>query len=295
MNPYPSKSKDHISNAFDSTRWNQYKVRRGDTVISTYAKCGTTWMEQIVLHLHHSGKDIPLLRNVRAWIELRSKRQNGDEQPVEELIDWMERLPSPRQIKTHLPLDYLPYHPEVKYIVVGRDMRDAYPSWHNHLLQTGEFTDKDLHAFWQTWVEKGIEGNAPAATKDTAHPHFGFYHNWWHYRNLGNIHLVHFNNLLENLRFEIERIANFLEINVDNEAINTIAQATTFLSMKENSRELMGEGQWLINKGTNGRWKEILTNEDLVLYERAKAEAIRQNISADCLKWLETGLIMETN
>jgi aryl sulfotransferase len=86
-----------------------------------------------------------------------------------------------------------------------------------------------------------------------------------------------------------------LEINVDNEAINTIAQATTFLSMKENSRELMGEGQWLINKGTNGRWKEILTNEDLVLYERAKAEAIRQNISADCLKWLETGLIMETN
>jgi aryl sulfotransferase len=104
---------------------------------------------------------------------------------------------------------------------------------------------------------------------------------------------VHFNNLLGNLRSEIERIANFLEIDVDNEAIKTIAQATTFASMKENSEELMGAGKWLINKGTNGRWKEILTNEDLVLYERAKAEAMRQGISADCLKWLETGLIKE--
>jgi aryl sulfotransferase len=248
-------------------------------------------MEHIVLHLHHSGKDIPLLHNVRSWIERRSKRQSGDEQPVEELIDWMERIPSPRQLKTHLPLDYLPYHPEVKYIVVGRDMRDAYPSWHNHVLQTGESAEEDLHAFWLTWVEKGIEGNAPAATADTAHPHFEFYHNWWQYRNLDNIQLVHFNNLLGNLRSEIERIANFLEIDVDNEAINTIAQATTFSSMKENSKELMGDGKWLINKGINGRWKEILTNEDLVLYERAKAEAMRQGISADCLKWLETGLI----
>ena len=86
-------------------------------------------------------------------------------------------------------------------------------------------------------------------------------------------------------------IATFLELEVDNEAINTIAQATTFSSMKENSKELMGDGKWLINKGTNGRWKEILTNQDLTLYEKAKAKAMRQGISVDCLKWLETGLI----
>ena len=275
----------------DSTRWNHYKPRRGDTVISTYAKCGTTWMEHIVLNLHHYGKDIPLLHDVSSWIERRSSRQSGGELPVEELIDWMERIPPPRQIKTHLPLDYLPYHPEVKYLVVGRDMRDAYPSWHNHLLQTGESEEEDLHAFWLTWVEKGIEGNAPAATEDTPHPHFEFYHNWWQYRDLDNIHLVHFNDLLGNIRSEIERIADFLEIEVDNAAIGTIAQATTFSSMKENSKQLMGKGSWLINKGTNGRWKEILTDEDLALYERAKAEAMRQGISAESLKWLETGQI----
>ncbi len=172
INTYPSKSKDHVTSEFDSTRWNHYRMRRGDTVVPTYAKCGTTRMEYIVLNLHHSGRDMPLLRDVSSWIERRISRQNGNEQPVEELIAWMERIPSPRQIKTHLPLDYLPYHREVKYLVVGRDMRDAYLSWHNHLLQTGISTEEDPHAFWLTWAEKGIEGNAPAAAEDTAHPHF---------------------------------------------------------------------------------------------------------------------------
>lgn len=289
INPYPSKSKEHTSSAFDSTRWNHYKMRHRDTVISTYAKCGTTWMEYIVLNLHHSSQNMPLLRDVSAWIERRTSRQSGAKQTVAELIAWMERLPSPRQIKTHLPLDYLPYHPEVKYLVVGRDMRDAYLSWHHHLQQTGESQGEDLHAFWLTWVAQGIAGNAPVATDDTAHPHFEFYDNWWQYRELDNIHLVHFSNLLGNLRSEIESIADFLEIEVDQETIDTITQATTFASMKENSQHLMGKGQWMINKGANGRWQEILTNADLVLYERAKAKAIRLGISAECLKWLETG------
>ena len=83
---------------------------------------------------------------------------------------------------------------------------------------------------------------------------------------------MHFNDLLGNIRSEIERIAVFLEIEVDSAAIDTIAQATTFSSMKENSKQLMGKARWLINKGTNGRWKEILTDDDLALYERGKAE-----------------------
>ncbi len=38
---------------------------------------------------------------------------------------------------------------------------------------------------------------------------------------------------------------------------------------------------------------EILTNEDLAFYERAKAEALRRGISAECLNWLEKGQIKE--
>jgi len=293
---YPSKSKDHVWTLEDSTRWNHYRPRRGDTVVSTYPKCGTTWMEHIVLNLRHYGAEIPLLHDVAPWIEMRWSRKNMDvDLPIEELIDWMECIPHRRQIKSHLPLDYLPYRPEVKYLVVGRDMRDAYLSWHAHMLKADMLEEEDLHAFWLTWVKKGAlvekwaEGHAPAATGDTPHPHFAFYHNWWQYRDLDNILLVHFNDLLGDLRSEIERIAGFLEIEVDDVAIDTIAQATTFSSMKENAEHLLDHMSKLINKGTNGRWKEVLLDEDLALYDKAKAEAKNLGVSTECLLWLETG------
>jgi aryl sulfotransferase len=294
---YPSKSKDHVWTLEDSTRWNHYRPRRGDTVVSTYPKCGTTWMEHIVLNLRHYGSDIPLLFDVAPWLELRWSRKNMEiELPVEELIDWMERIPDLRQIKSHLALDYLPYYPEVKYLIVGRDMRDAYISWHNHILKADLFEERDLHAFWLTWMDKGAwvekwaEGHAPPATGDTLHPHFQFYHNWWQYRHLDNIHLVHFNNLLGNPRAEIERIADFLEIAVDDAAIDAVTQATTFTSMKENAERLLSTHHRIfVNKGTNSRWKEILLDEDLALYDKAKAEAKSLGISTECLQWLETG------
>jgi aryl sulfotransferase len=100
---------------------------------------------------------------------------------------------------------------------------------------------------------------------------------------------VHFNHLLGDLRSEIERIANFLEIEVDDAAIDTIAQATTFSSMKENADRLLANMSMLINKGTNGRWREVLLDEDLALYDKAKTKAKNLGISTECLLWLETG------
>src|SRR5262245_17758689 len=38
-----------------------------------------------------------------------------------------------RFIKTHTPLDGLPWDPRVTYIEVGRDLRDVFLSWDNHM------------------------------------------------------------------------------------------------------------------------------------------------------------------
>ena len=288
---YPTVSGVHKTLEFDSTRWKYYKPRAGDVIISTYAKCGTTWMQQIVLNLHYPGKDKPLLNEVSLWVERHDRRNGQSEQTIGELTDSFERIQSPRQFKTHLPLDYLPYYPEVKYLVVGRDMRDAWISWHNHLLQINELKVKDLRAFWRIWIDQGIEGNAPAATGDAVHPHFSFYNNWWRYGDLENIHLVHFNNLLGNLKNEIIKIAGFLEIEINDVSAEEIAKATMFAAMKKNSRQLLGDGNWLINQGTNGRWKEILTTADIDLYENAKIRAGEKGVAEDCLNWLESGMM----
>jgi aryl sulfotransferase len=38
-------------------------------------------------------------------------------------------------------------------------------------------------------------------------------------------------------------------------------------------------------KGTNGRWKDVLSAEELALYD----EAMRMTLPPDCAKWLEQG------
>ena len=125
-------------------------------------------------------------------------------------------------------LSDLPYYPETKYLVVARDMRDAYLSWHNHCMKLGIPANEDLHEFWFDWIKDGAGGHAPIAKDDAPHPHFRFYVSWWQYRHLGNILLVEFSDLLQDLRGEIERIAKFLQFQLDDAAVDAVTQATTF-------------------------------------------------------------------
>ena len=44
---WPKKRRELHNHHFDSTIWNDFKFRNNDIVIATYAKSGTTWMQQI--------------------------------------------------------------------------------------------------------------------------------------------------------------------------------------------------------------------------------------------------------
>ena len=46
-----------------------------------------------------------------------------------------------------------------------------------------------------------------------------------------------------------------------------------------------GGGNTFMNKGTNGRWKDVLSADDLALYHTA----INKAMPPDCVHWLENG------
>ena len=52
---WPVKARDIRSRHMDSTVWDRFAFRDGDVVVASYAKSGTTWVQQIVTQLIHGG------------------------------------------------------------------------------------------------------------------------------------------------------------------------------------------------------------------------------------------------
>jgi aryl sulfotransferase len=106
--------------------------------------------------------------------------------------------------------------------------------------------------------------------------------------------LVHFNDLKADLSGEIQRIAEFLDIEIGDATLNKITEHCTFNYMKAHAVEVSppqseyafeNGADTFINKGSNGRWKDVLTADDVKLYEeKAVAE-----LGEECARWLANG------
>jgi aryl sulfotransferase len=101
----PELVRTYQNHTFDSTRWDHYRPREGDVIISTSYKSGTTWMQNIVLQLIYLGPEVPQVWDVSPWIDFRV---GG---PIDALMDTLEAQTNRRCMKTHLALDGLPFYP----------------------------------------------------------------------------------------------------------------------------------------------------------------------------------------
>ena len=279
----------------DSTRWDDFKFRDGDIVIGTWAKSGTTWMQQIVGQLVFSGAEDLAVMDLAPWIDLRLM-------PKDEILGLVEAQTHRRFVKTHLPADALIISPKAQYIYIARDGRDAIWSWYHHHAITTEAAYElingnpdrpgppmeppidDIRQYFHDWLDKD---GFPI------HPFWSNIQSWWDIRRLPNVFLMHFNNLKADMAGEIRKVAAFLDIEIDEAVWPSIVEHCTFDYMKEHAPVMSPEyGNFFdgglknfVFKGTNGRWHDTLTPEDLQKYERAADE----NLTPDCAHWLATG------
>ncbi|HZC17633.1 MAG TPA: sulfotransferase domain-containing protein, partial [Caulobacteraceae bacterium] len=111
-----------------------------------------------------------------------------------------------------------------------------------------------------------------------------------------NMLLVHYADMKADLAGEIGRIARFLEIELPAPTMAEIVVAAHFDAMREQGAQLMpgaeatwdGGAQRFLHKGVNGRWKDVLTAEDLAAYE-AK---VKFEFSPALAAWLECGRLV---
>jgi aryl sulfotransferase len=285
----------------DSTRWASFVPRDDDIIISTPVKSGTTWTQEIVLHLVFLDKEVPYREEVSPWLDMCIR-------PLDEVLGLLENQRHRRFIKTHLPLDGLPFYPQVKYIAVGRDPRDVFMSWWNHytgftpahIEMINSNPDRrgapmspaptDIHAHWRYWISKSGDDLQPEEYQPTlgALRHF---QGWWEARHLPNILLVHYADLLANTPAQIRRIADFLEVAATDEQIKQIALQTSLTAMRTRAEEKDARmarawkdgARTFFYKGSNGRWRDVLTAEEVAMYEAAAAKVL----TPECRAWLE--------
>ena len=55
----------------DSRQWNAFRPRKGDIVIATYPKSGTTWIQQIVSLLIFQSPEPRPISEIAPWFDRR--------------------------------------------------------------------------------------------------------------------------------------------------------------------------------------------------------------------------------
>ena len=104
---------------------------------------------------------------------------------------------------------------------------------------------------------------------------------------------MHFVNLKADLPGQAKRIAQFLGIDIAPGEWPAILEHCSFDYMKAHAAQAapLGGAIWeggadsFIFKGTNGRWRDLLTKADIDAYE---ARALKE-LGPDCAHWLATG------
>ena len=292
---WPQKTRELESNHFDSTVWNDYKFRDDDIIIATYAKTGTTWVQQIISQLLFDGEEGLPVADMSPWLDLRVP-------PREVKLTAVEAQDFRRFVKTHLPVDALVFSQKAKYIYIARDGRDVLWSLFNHHTSANDFwyqainetpglvgppigkPTADIRQYYHEWLD------------DDGYPFWSFWENirsWWEIRHLPNVNLIHFQALKDDMPGEMRKIAAYLDIPIDQSKWDDIVEHCTFDYMKKNATAStpLGGAFWdggaddFVYKGVNGRWRDTLTEDESQKYENLALE----QLGAECSKWLATG------
>lgn len=285
----------------DSSRWDDIELRDGDIIISTPAKCGTTWTQIICGLLVFGRPELPApLDELTHWPDATFR-------VAAEVRAALEAQRHRRFIKTHTPLDGLPRREDVTYVGIGRDPRDVAVSLDNHLANT------DWRRMQAARVAAmGAEAEPLELLPPDSTPYERFWHwaysedelfglramlahieGFWERRGEPGIVLLHYDELKADLEGRMRSLAAALGIAIDEEVWPRLVRAATFEEVRGRAETLAPEADlWkdraeFFHRGTSGQWRAMLGTGDLERYRARVAELTTPEVA----EWVHGGPI----
>ncbi|XP_057376595.1 sulfotransferase 1E1-like [Daphnia carinata] len=253
---------------FHAEKLYHMQPRSDDVWLLGFPKCGTTWTSELIWLLMNdcdtaraSGThlifrtpciELPFLTSE---IELSPQMMN--------LLNSIEKMESPRVLKSHLPFYLL--HPDLletsKVVYIARNPKDVIVSFYHHtkLVKRHNFQGT-LEQFAEYFLEDEI----------LCSPYFPHVLDAWSKRHHPHMHFMFFEDLKRDLRGEIEKVADFLGQTPSDEQLTKITNHLRFENLRHNdsvNNELgkrtgfMNKDGNFMRKGKTGDWKNHFSPE----------------------------------
>ena len=199
-----------------------FKPKSEDVIVATYAKSGTTWMQQMVHCLKTRGdmsfEEISL---VVPWIE-----------PAFDMgIDLEAPQTPPRAFKTHLPYDMVPKGS--KYIVIFRELNAVLRSYYS-FMENWYFVEGTV----------SVDEFADASFFDVG-PEFQpwhFFKTWWPLRKEPHVLMLCYEDMLGKEEAVVRKVADFIGVELNEELIAMTLEKSSHAFMKAHDRQFDDHG-----------------------------------------------------
>ncbi|EFB18897.1 hypothetical protein PANDA_020756, partial [Ailuropoda melanoleuca] len=221
---------------------------------------GTTWTQEIVDMIQNDG-DVQKCQRANTF-DRHPFIEWALPPPLNSGLDLANKMPSPRTMKTHLPVQLLPpsfWKENSKIIYVARNPKDLLVSYYHFSRMTRMMPDPGT---WEEYIE------AFKAGKVLWGSWYDHVKGWWDVKDQHRILYLFYEDMKEDPKREIQKILKFLEKEMPEEVLNKIIYHTSFDVMKQNPMAnystlptvLMDQSiSPFIRKGMPGDWKNYFT------------------------------------
>jgi hypothetical protein len=194
-----------------------FEPKSDDVIISPFAKCGTTWLQQTVHGMRTRGSmDFGEITEVVPWIEAAADL--GQDLTAAQVAQ-------PRAFKSHLPFDLVPGG--CRYICVVRDpmraLNSMYQFFEGWLMEAGAIDFEDFA------YELYLARTAPA----------GYWHHlasWVEQKDNPNVLLLCYEDLQASFATYLPVIAKFLRLQLDTELEQIVIRQSSLDFMRTNNK-----------------------------------------------------------
>ncbi|TNN44114.1 Cytosolic sulfotransferase 3 [Liparis tanakae] len=230
------------------------QARPDDILIATYPKAGTTWVSYILdlLYLGETErqKDVPIYDRV-AFLDIFIPSVLSGTDMVDNLAT------SPRIIKTHFPVQFIPktfWEQNCRVVYVARNAKDNVVSYfHFDRMNQVEPEPGD----WSNYLHRFMAGKVV----------YGSWHNhvngWWKKKQTyAKLHYMFYEDLAEDTGREIDKLCCFLGLSRSDEVKKRVTDGVHFDNMKKDDMANYSTNPVMdfkispfMRKGKVGDWK----------------------------------------